>query len=172
MRIRSRGRAIWSAVVALLVVGCWSWPAFQRFLVTGYFFEQEIVERLERPVVVRGWTEAALELADGRFVSLPGIARLPASSRILSAAMENGVEIAADGRVIGLLKIHHWCGNDPVRRHWARVDLSDLLCFLNVGEQSVRFSLAPPTERDHFGEHGWRVNDHTAFQQWLGYRDR
>ena len=36
------------------------------------------------------------------------------------AATASGVELAPDGRVYGLVRIHHWCGNDPVQTHIAR----------------------------------------------------
>ena len=41
------------------------------------------------------------------------------------------------------MRVHHGCGHDPVREHIARVDLSDLITFLRVGE-----AVAPvPTAR-------------------------
>lgn len=86
----------------------------------------EIIERLNNPQEVTGWNSQGLQLADGRTVALPGIGELPAKSVTLSFAVKHGVELQGD-RVYTLLEIYHWCGNDPVRKHWVRADLAHAL---------------------------------------------
>src|SRR4051812_5572193 len=68
---------------------------------------KRIIETLESPVGVTGWSRAGLTLADGRTQPLPGIISLPDRSMALSAATKAGVEIARDGRVYGLVPIWH-----------------------------------------------------------------
>ena len=130
----------------------------------------EHVERLSSVRQVRGWNKGALVLADGKLVPLPGVSELPDKSEALAQATKHGVEIDPEGRVIGLVAIHHWCGNDPVRRHLARVDLAYMLMFLGQG----RFDL-PPAVRDkapdargegRFSEYGWNVTEFLQFQDW------
>ena len=48
--------------------------------------------------------------------------------------LENGDWVDYVGRVVGLVKVYHWCGNDPVRKQWARVDLTHLLMYLHKGQ--------------------------------------
>jgi hypothetical protein len=83
------------------------------------------IETLHNAVAVTGWSSNGLNLADRRIVQLPGIRSLPSESVALREATKRGVEMAAGRRVLGLARIHHWCGNDPVREHIARIDLSD-----------------------------------------------
>jgi hypothetical protein len=93
-----------------------------------------IIETLNSPVKVTGWTPSGLSLADGRTLPLPGMKSLPAKSEALDAATRSGVEVGRDGRVYGLVRIGHFCGNDPVREHVTRVDLGFMLEYLHEGE--------------------------------------
>jgi hypothetical protein len=92
-----------------------------------------IIEELRSPVAVASWSDTGLQLADGRFVSLPGIRLTPELSPALAEATKRGVELGADGRVYSLVRVHHWCGNDPVREHLARIDLVRMLTYLSPG---------------------------------------
>ncbi len=103
----------------------------------------QIIEELNDPQRVLGWNSTGLILADGRTIPLLGIRELPPDSDVLSAAIDRGVEIAADGRVTGLLPCRHWCGNDRIKHHIARVDVADLLIFLKV----VEFPLSPEIDQ-------------------------
>jgi hypothetical protein len=127
------------------------------------------VERLNSPVGVVGWSGSGLQLADGRTVQLPGLAALPVSSPALKEATKRGVEVGEDGRVYGLVRVHHWCGNDPVREHIARVDLALLLLYLGEGTPAVpvtrpRWPVAGAAAP--FSKYGWRVEEFNQFNWW------
>lgn len=57
-----------------------------------------IVETLEAPVEVAGWSDDGLHLADGRIVGLPGVQTMPTSSAGLRQAIRQGVEIDIGAR--------------------------------------------------------------------------
>jgi hypothetical protein len=122
----------------------------------------ELIEELRNPRQVRGWSSAGLILDDGRTVPLPGIRLIPSQSKVLANATGRGVEINPDGRVIGLVKVHHWCGNDPIRRHIARVDLAEMMMLLDEGS----FDLDPVFARwewnraGRFSEYGWDMSEY------------
>src|SRR3569832_982548 len=109
-------------------------PWINYYLLTKRFVPIKKIETLNNAVAVTRWSSNGLNLADGRIVQLPGIRSLPSESDALTEATKRGVEMAADGRIWGLVRIHHWCGNDPVREHIARVDISEMMTFLRVGE--------------------------------------
>jgi hypothetical protein len=130
---------------------------------------RSIIESLNSPMAVRGWSEAGLHLADGRTRQLPGFLKLPASSSALAEATKRGIEVAADGRIYGLVRVHHWCGNDPVREHIARVDLALCLEYLGEGQTSVPpvpgFNVASqPSGR--FSPYGWEYGEYLNFRSW------
>jgi len=162
---RSRAR---SRVTAFVLVGAvalsFTVRPMGRMFVTGSWAPIEHVETLSNPVQVVRWSDTALILADGRQVPLRGIAQLPRESNALKAATSEGVEVTPDGAVIGLLPIHHWCGNDPVRRHIARIDIARLLLFLGEGEPQS----GPKADRGIpflFTKWGWNASEYFAFQR-------
>jgi hypothetical protein len=161
---RSRAR---SRVTAFVLIGgvalAFAIRPLSRKFVTGSWTPIEYVEKLSHPVNVVRWSDTALILSDGRQVPLRGIAQLPRESKALTAATSEGVEVTPDGAVIGLLPIHHWCGNDPVRRHIARVDIAQLLLFLGEGEPQS----GPKADRGNpffFTKWGWDASEYYAFQ--------
>ena len=85
---------------------------------------KSIIDELRAPVAVEGWSDPRLLLADGRTVSLPGLPVLPGPSPVFLEAIKRGVEVRKDGRVYALIRIHHWCGNEGIREHVAKVDQS------------------------------------------------
>src|SRR5215216_7039928 len=121
-------------IVALSLAAVAAWPhvssRIRFYQLTGHFFPVRMVEKLHKPVAVTGWSDTGLHLADGRTLQLPGFRKLPAVSVALTEATKRGVEIAANGRVYGLVRVDHWCGNDAVREHIARVDVADVLNFV------------------------------------------
>lgn len=92
----------------------------------------------------------------------------------MAEATKRGVEVGVDGRILGLVRTHHWCGNDPVREHIARIDLSDMMIFLRVGEP---IALVPEPESlftqpgGAFTEYGWRVGEFYQFQSWQSVKN-
>ena len=167
---------IWLGSIAALVLGTViAWPSIEFFLITGSVFPVRRIETLQDPAPVIGWSSDGLRLADGRTLQLPGLCSLPKVSDALTEATRRGVEIHADGRVWGLMRVHHWCGNDPVREHIARVDLSDLMTFLHVGEPvgpvpDMQYTAEEPGGR--FTEYGWNVSEFFMFQSWRSSLDQ
>ena len=141
-------------------------------MLTGSVFPIDIIEKLDDPVDVEGWSAEGLQLANGRTVQLPGFSALPEECEALKVATERGVEISDDGRLIGLVDLWHWCGNDPVRNHIVRVDLAYLLMYVQEGEYAAtpvepEFSL-PVEHRSNFTEYGWDTGTYYSYQQFAG----
>ena len=166
---------IWlGSIAALVLCTVMARPSIAFFLLTGSVFPIRRVETLQNPVAVIGWSSDGLRLADGRTVQLPGLRSLPTASEALEEATKRGVEIRQNGRVWGLVRVHHWCGNDPVREHMARVDLSDMMTFLDVGEPigpvpDMQYTAEEPGGR--FTEFGWNVSEFFMFQSWQSTLD-
>jgi len=141
------------------------------FLLAVTVHHPRIVDELRSPVAVKGWSDKGLLLADGRAVSLPGIRVLPSSSAALTEATWRGVELGRGGRVYGLVRVHHWCGNDPVREHIARVDLSHVLAFVGEGEAvceldpELRLRMAEKCG-GRFTAWGWEIGEYLQFRGW------
>lgn len=130
---------------------------------------RSVIETLENATAVERIEDHGLVLRDGRRIEwgfdVPNAARL----RAVHAAVEQGIEVTPEGCPIGLIRIHHWCGNDNIRRHWARVDVRKLLEFLphvwppaphNPGDRSW--------SNPHFGRHGWNWSKWRQFEKWSG----
>ena len=147
-----------AVIVAAIAFGL-AWPRI----------DHDRIESINSPVSVHGWDEAGLLLADGRHIQLPEFVRLPIQSAALSEATKRGVEFGADGRIYGLVRVHHWCGNDPVREHIAKVDLSHMLTFIRERERTT-----PPSDPDvlaresdgWFSEWGWDVGKFYQYQMY------
>lgn len=128
-----------------------------------------VVEDLDHPTSVSRIDDRGLILSDGRRVEwgfhAPNAARL----RAVEAAVAQGIEISDDGRAVGLVRIHHWCGNDPVGWHWARVDVRELLEFLvHATKASPRAAVDLAWSDRQFGRHGWNVSQWDQFERWSG----
>lgn len=163
--------AIISMLIASVVLGAfvWSWPLLHNYMVYGRFFPILIVEQLKDPVQVTGWDDDGLTIADGKHIPIPNIRKLPKTSTILSATIAKGVE-KSDGRVFGLVRIWHWCGNDDVREHIVRVDLGLMLEFLSEGETETpsnvdaQYLRSPP--HGNFSQRGWNLGEYGQFKLW------
>jgi len=169
--MKSGTRRLWMVVIGAVLAGlpllsCVLYETGSHFLLTGRFFPMDKVDELQAAVAVDGWSEDGLSLADGRTIMLPGLTSLPQESVALEAATQRGVEIGQDGRVYGLVKIHHWCGNDPVRNHIAKVDLAHMLMFLGEGEpkSALAETMFGNWETGDFSEWGWNVSDYDMFE--------
>ena len=85
--------------------------------------------------------------------------------------------IASDGRVFGLVRVHHWCGNDPVREHISRVNIAELLKFLREGESSITLSkeamkcVSTNPGGQFLSGHGWDIGEYGDFQSWTKLAD-
>lgn len=130
---------------------------------------RRVIECLDTPVEVSSWSGASLTLSDGRTVPLPDVRGLPVKSEILKAATRRGVEVADDGRIYCLVRVWHWCGNDPVAEQIARVDLSHLLIYVEEVESTLPekpdFS-ARPDACEGLCRDAWDPSDYGQFQVW------
>ncbi len=129
-----------------------------------------MIESLEAPVSVRGWSEAGLQLEDGRVAPLPGLKKLPLESAALAEAVSRGVEVAKDGRIVGLVRVYPSCGM-AAWRALRRVDLSMMLLYLRECEAAVS---VPDDELDDLcpegdelvSSQGCREGDFFRFVRW------
>ena len=172
--MRRKTKIVWLSIVVLAVMAVVAAPRIGFFMLTGRFTPIRQIDSLHAPIAVKGWTPDGLSLSDGRMVQLPGIHALPSVSPALSEMTKRGVEISADGRVYGLVRVHHWCGNDPVREHLARVDISDAMMFLHVGQTIAPVPESDSTVREaggRFTEWGWNVSEYIQFQGWQSMKD-
>lgn len=159
---------IWTAAVLwIALVFVIAWPRIDFYLLTGRISPVERIERLSSPVHLVGWSSDGLNLTNGRKVQLPGFVKLPTVSPALTEATKRGIEIDQNGRVFGLVRVHHWCGNDPVREHIAKVDIANLLAFLGEGEVTPSSNSIPNValnDGGSFSEWGWNVSEFSLFE--------
>lgn len=150
------------------------WPSIDHFMVTGRFSPITKIDSLNNPIGVNGWTADGLLLADGRTLPIPQVRALPSNSVALAEIAKRGVEVRNNGGVYALVQVHHWCGNDPVRTHIARVNVADMLTYLRVGE-----TIGPMPEEQfratetggRFSQWGWRVGEFYQFEMWQKLKD-
>ena len=127
------------------------------------------VETLRSSIIVAGWSSSGLRLSGHDVLPLPDFESLPYVSPALAEVTKRGIEIGEDGRVHGLLRVHHWCGNDPIREHIARVDIALLLIYLGEGKSLVTLPPAPwvtPNTSTAFSPAGWRIEEFSSFEHW------
>ena len=171
---KTKTKIVWLSIAVLFVAVVSVLPRMGFFMLTGRFTPIHKIESLRAPVTVKAWTPDGLSLSDGRMVQLPGVHALPSVSPALTEMTKRGVEVAADGRVYGLVRVHHWCGNDPVREHIARLDISDAMIFLHVGQTVTAVAESDQTVREAGGrvtEWGWNVSEYMQFQTWQSMKD-
>ena len=161
---------------ALIIVAfaAFAWPRLTHYQQTGRWFPIRKMDTLHSPVAVTGWADDGLRLVGGRTIQLPGFRKLPRVSAALSEVTKRGVEIAADGRAYGLVRVLHGCGNDPVREHIARVDVADMLMYLREGEWSTppsaeTLELASRTVGGSVSEWGWEVSEFMMLKSWTQF---
>lgn len=106
-------------------------------MLTGHFTPKEIIETLNSPVAITSINENGLKTANGKMIPVPGVSKTAIPASVATDVLQHGVEVQQDGTIHALVRIHHWCGNDPVRYHLARVDLSSLLLVVNEEHSRV-----------------------------------
>ena len=165
----SRGAKVlaWSALAVCVVGGC-------DMVLFNFPVPLVHLESLTNPRPVKGWTTDGLILADGKQLRLPGVAQLPLESKALTEATGSGVEVRPDGRVFGLVRKWHWCGNDPVQFDLQRVDLSHLVLFFRrtpMDEQKGYLETGKPRAAGPLrrggliGQSGWNVSEFGQFRR-------
>ncbi|MBS1718016.1 MAG: hypothetical protein JSS72_09835 [Armatimonadetes bacterium] len=168
-KVKSKKR-LWIGF-GILVAAIWFFTGpFVFWMLTGQWWPLSHIESLQNPVAVDGFSKDGLHLHGGKVLMLPGYKELPESSQILTAATKEGVEISPSGRVYGLLRIWHWCGNDPLKNDVRRIDLSSLLDVLQQGKPLRQMSeekkswLAGSSE---FREWGWSLSGYVKYKWYV-----
>jgi hypothetical protein len=130
----------------------------------------DVIEKLSSPKEVKSWSTTGFVLENGTVVSLPGIHQLPRGSDLLDEISQRGIEIqAGTGRVFGLLPIDHssrtdpvhWCGNETIGKHIARIEVARLLEFVEQRSENSIYRLT---------RLGWSAGCYYEFQDWLAHR--
>jgi len=143
-----------------LVAGVAEIPSFCRS-------RADVIDSLRSPVPIVSWTREGFVTETGLIIPLPGIASLPEHSPILDEIRLRGVEIDPnDQRVYGLLPIFHWCGNDPIGKHIARVDVAFLLEYVDRNASFEGFGCDSATGW------GWNVSCFYGYEAWLKTKGR
>ena len=144
---RSRWRPTRRSIVPL-AVGCltsalWFSRETQSF---PWGTRREVIESLQDPRAVLAIDAEGLVLGRNERLTIPGSPFSAIANAALWEATRRGVEVGADGRAVGLLPIWHWCGNDPIREHVARIPLTQLVQYR--GRRAVLSLLGPRLECD------------------------
>lgn len=129
------------------------------------WFKKSIIEKLNNPVEVVGRDGASLLLKNGERAALVGVDELLPDSQTpyLNVAIAHGVE-RTSGRVVGLIPLHHWCGNDPIGKHLIRIDLANLVAYTCESRATSREMNRH--DSGNLSEYGWRVGSYMAFKHW------
>lgn len=149
-----------SVAYAALIIG-------GNLMLWGTPFAISIVDPLHKPAKVTRWEPNGLYLSDGRVVMPTGMTLLPEGSDTLDIATREGVEVAPDGRVFGLIKLWHWCGNDPVRHHLGKIDIAQLLSYHQEGKSTLkphRYAERGFKEMGGGSERGWSTSARTQMR--------
>ena len=144
---------IFPAVVTAVATAWFVLQTLSFRSLTGHWFPQTIDEPLNDPRPVAELSRRGIILTDGTIVALPDIDKVPVDLPALVAAVEGGVEMDGDGEVFGRLRIHRWCGNDPVRKHIAKINLSDLVL--------AHRNISPDRTSRFYGENGLDIGQYS-----------
>ncbi len=145
-----------------------------HLILTGTPFPQIVIEKLNNPLYVVGISKDGLQTNDGKIVRIKYVSELPLNSKIIEHAVENGIEIDKDENVFGLLQVHHRCGNDPVRYHLAKINLTGLVLYTggkadtNISQKFLDDFLPKSNSRD-FNENGLSQIDFITINHLLRY---
>jgi hypothetical protein len=120
------------------------------------WFPRRIIERLESPIAVKSWSREGIILSDGRILTFPGLEKVLTNSLALDEVAKRGLEISSDGSVYGLVRVWHWCGNDSVREHVARVDVKKMVLYLSELDQVL--AEYGQNSNSKFSECGWNIS--------------
>ncbi len=90
--------------------------------------------------------------------------------KLISAVLGRGLGLD-NGKVVGLVRIHHWCGNDPIRYDVRCIDFEllcayvDKQCLTNISYGSSRDTRIAPSSGTSipFTRHGWRYEDYVKY---------
>ena len=149
---------------ATLLAGVFHFEALRSFTL-----RQDLIETLDEPRTAAGWTSMGFLLESGETVPIPGINAIRPPSAILDEIARRGIEIdPVSRRVHGLLPVWHWCGNDHIRRHVARVDVESLVTYLAFrGDPEHHSAAFEGMGCDSVEKYGWNVVCFDGYERWL-----
>jgi hypothetical protein len=152
-------RAVVISLLTLLACAAVLWDLpYLGFIVTGLRRHDGRVEVLQAPSLVRQITAEGLVLENGSLVKIPFVQNIPTNLPVLVAAIQRGIEVEPTGHVIGLIKVWHGCGNDPVLSHVGRIDLTGLLIFAGATPtEAVLTNIVPVPQKIDLGK--WGLED-------------
>ena len=161
---------IFLVLVPILAISLIAYTVFLDSL-THINKNKEIKEELNSPAEVLEVTSTGFKLSDGRLILPKFIEKIPKDSQAVRDAIKYGIEIDEHGQCFGLIKVHHWCGNDPVSQHLARINLS----FLIISEGGIAskdlhshlFSPNQKIEKISYSEYGMAIEDFIQFRYYL-----
>ena len=126
------------------------------------------IEALVAPSRVSAWSKSGIRFANGKYVMPNGMTELPEHPPMaIQNALERGLEVTSDHRVIGLIHIWHWCGNDRIRYDLSRIDVAQFLTFYSEGKSSLKMNSKKFTSsavNEGFSSHGWSVSERVAMR--------
>lgn len=159
-------RVLAIGLVTLLV--CIAIMSVLSFMLRGgpHLFRREgRTEVLHAPRTVSAVSTNGLIMADGSVVKIPYVVEVPTNLPLLQEALKRGIEIDQQGHVVGLIKVWHWCGNDPIRSHVGRIDLSGLLLFAGARPaEGVSTNHFPASEQIDLREWGLNISQYMSMQ--------
>jgi len=146
-----------------------------HFLLTGCPIPLFRIDHLRNPQRVLSIENTALILEGQSRITIPHILQIPSSNAVFKAAISHGVEVSEAGQVYGLIKMHHWCGNDPMRYDRRRVNLTELIGAIEPSSLDITIdsdekaqivsNLTEHAERlsSYSDECGWRMGNDIYF---------
>ena len=145
-----------------------------HFLLTGFPIPLIRIGSLKNPIQIQNVESTWFIGKQGEKIILPYVSELPITNIVFREALSRGVEVDQHGNVYGLLKIWHWCGNDPVRYHIQRINLSVLVATLEPDLLNISIEFITDIKmaehalnavRSHhqgvnsYSKHGWNINN-------------
>jgi hypothetical protein len=151
--------------IIFIVIGIW-------LVLVSFLITRQHIDELDNPKTVSQIYPHGILLQDGTLVELPYITEMPVKSPVFQAALKHGIEINQDGNVYGILKLWHYCGNDPIRLDLRKVNLSDLAAFLHPKGATEKYSVELYIQDDnalkyfnHYSSHGWNYGTYLWFKR-------
>jgi len=114
---------------------------------------RSVIEQLKDPTYLALIRKDGLVDMTGKVILPPEISAMPVfPGSVTRDLYKYGVEVQKDGNCVGLMQVHHWCGNDPVGFHLARVDIARLSTAIDSGLiQCTQYGIEP-------GSYSWLQN--------------
>ncbi len=145
------------------------------FLLWGVPFPLVHIETVQNMEQVQSVAGNVIRLGSGSDICLERLSYIP-TNKLISAVLGRGLRLD-NGKIVGLVRIHHWCGNDPIRYDVRRVDFEllcvyvDRQCVTNCSFVSSRDTNTGTTSDTsiHVTKHGWRYDEYVKFLSFCKY---